>query len=143
MKAIFIGTALGIMGEIAGYLGYFIVSVIAFVFSFMFFAWITISTIMRARREQSQQNLTSRELALLRAEPVQTYSQGDTVYEKLRPKLEKESFGKIVAIDVSKGDVAGVGDTVEEAYENARSNRPEVVQFHFRRVGNSFVDSFG
>ncbi|MGQ9469660.1 MAG: DUF5678 domain-containing protein [Nitrososphaerales archaeon] len=57
---------------------------------------------------------------------------GERVYELNKEALEREYMGKIVAL-CEKG-VAGVGDTLEEVYKEARRKYPKEV-FYFRRVG--------
>lgn len=59
---------------------------------------------------------------------------GEKVYEENRVKLEKSYLGKIIAIEVESREVAGVGETVEEAYSTAKKRHPQS-QFYFRRVG--------
>ena len=67
-------------------------------------------------------------------------NRGDAVYEKLLPTLEEKYYDMIVAIDTENEKVVGVGETIEEAYEHAKSERPEKKQFYFRRVGSSYVE---
>ena len=43
---------------------------------------------------------------------------GEEVYEKNKQKLERAYLGKIVAIEVESGDVAGIGENLDEAYEH-------------------------
>ena len=65
---------------------------------------------------------------------VDIASRGEGVYRKLRRELEKNYIGKVVAIDIEKEEIAGIGDDVNEAYKAASKkcpNRP----FYFRKVG--------
>lgn len=57
---------------------------------------------------------------------------GEKVYELNKDILEKDYMGKVVAL-CEKG-VAGIGDTLEEAYKKAREKHPKEA-FYFRRVG--------
>lgn len=54
-------------------------------------------------------------------------------YEKLKPILEPELKGKIVAIEVDSGDYF-IGDSVIEALQKAREVYPDKL-FHFMRIG--------
>jgi uncharacterized protein YuzE len=65
-------------------------------------------------------------------------SKADTVYLKFKDSLEKEHFGKIVAIDIDSEKVVGIGSSVLEAYEEARK-RSSKKQFSFRRIGFDFL----
>jgi hypothetical protein len=56
------------------------------------------------------------------------------VYRKLRSELEKGYMGKVVAIDIEKGAIAGIGDDINEAYRSARKKYPNGA-FYFRKVG--------
>ena len=62
----------------------------------------------------------------------------DYVYELFKEELEKEHFGKIVAIDTELKKIVGIGDTVLEAYRQAKKNTGKD-QFDFRRVGYSYI----
>jgi len=57
---------------------------------------------------------------------------GERVYELNKGVLERDHMDKIVAL--SEKGVAGIGDSLEEAYEKAREKHPEGL-FYFRRVG--------
>lgn len=59
---------------------------------------------------------------------------GEEVYEENREKLEKAYLGKIVAIEIESRDVAGIGASLDEAYEEAVKKYPQK-QFYFRKVG--------
>ena len=67
-------------------------------------------------------------------------SRGDRIYERLLPSL-KGLEGKTVAIDLDQKDVAGVGDSVTEAYRKACEKRPDKKQFYFRVVGQNYLAS--
>jgi len=66
---------------------------------------------------------------------------GEEIYEKNRERLEKAYLGKIVAIEIDSGTVAGVGDTLDEAYEKASKKRPGK-KFYFRKVGPCAATSY-
>ena len=59
---------------------------------------------------------------------------GEEVYEENREEWERRYLGKIVAIEVESRRLAGIGDTLEEAYEEAVKRFPGK-KFYFRRVG--------
>jgi len=59
---------------------------------------------------------------------------GEEVYEKNKQKLERAYLGKIVAIEVESGDVAGIGENLDEAYEQALKKYPSK-KFYFRKIG--------
>jgi hypothetical protein len=59
---------------------------------------------------------------------------GEEVYEKSKQKLEKTHLGKIVAIEIESGDVAGIGSNLDEAYEQALKRYPSK-KFYFRKIG--------
>ena len=65
-------------------------------------------------------------------------TKADLVYEKFREELEKEHFGKIVAIDIDSETVVGIGDTVLEAYHKAREKSPKT-KFSYKRIGYTYV----
>ncbi len=87
-----------------------------------------------------EQRRLSRRVAQLEAEltpkPLKTH--GEEVYEKLRIELGAELSGKIIAIDTEERKVVGKGDTLIEAYNDARS-KSDKKQFYFRRVGKSYL----
>jgi hypothetical protein len=59
---------------------------------------------------------------------------GEAIYsERLKAKLEKKYFGKMVAIDPDTGDYF-IGDTTLEAVKKGRKKHPGTV-FHSIRVG--------
>jgi len=59
---------------------------------------------------------------------------GEEIYEENKADLEKSYLGKIIAIEVESREVAGVGESVEEAYATAVKRHPKS-PFYFRRVG--------
>jgi hypothetical protein len=65
-------------------------------------------------------------------------TRADLIYEKYRRKLESENFGKFVAIDVNSAKIVGIGDTIIEAYQEARKNSSKET-FAYRRVGFAYV----
>jgi peptide subunit release factor RF-3 len=59
---------------------------------------------------------------------------GEKVYYQNRAKLEKAYPGKIVAIETESGSIAGIGTTLDEAYDKALKKYPRR-KFYFRKVG--------
>lgn len=59
---------------------------------------------------------------------------GEEVYEHNKEELEKTYLGKIVAIEIESGTIAGIGRTLDEAYEKAVKKHPSE-KFYFRKVG--------
>lgn len=59
---------------------------------------------------------------------------GEEIYEENREKLEKTYLGKIVAIEIESGTVAGIAESLDEAYEEALKKHPNK-RFYFRKVG--------
>jgi hypothetical protein len=59
---------------------------------------------------------------------------GEEIYQKKRNEWETLYPGKIVAIDVQDGEIAGIGIDLDEVYEKAVKKRPKSV-FYFRKVG--------
>ena len=59
---------------------------------------------------------------------------GEEIYDENKKKLEKAFLGKIVAIEIESRDVAGIGESLDEAYEKAVKKYPKK-QFYFRKVG--------
>jgi len=66
---------------------------------------------------------------------------GEEVYEENREKLEKSYPGRIVAIEIASGTVAGIGASLDEAYEEAVKKYPQK-QFYFRKVGPCAATSY-
>lgn len=61
---------------------------------------------------------------------------GEEIYKENRSDLEKSYLGKIIAIEIEAREVAGIGETVEEAYSTAVKRHPQS-HFYFRRVGEN------
>jgi hypothetical protein len=59
---------------------------------------------------------------------------GEEIYEENRERLEKAYLGKIIAIEIESGTVAGIGENLDEAYEEALKKYPNK-KFYFRKVG--------
>lgn len=59
---------------------------------------------------------------------------GEEVYEEEKDRLEKAYMGKIVAIEIESRAVAGIGESLDEAYEEALKKYPDK-KFYFRKVG--------
>lgn len=59
---------------------------------------------------------------------------GEDVYNENRAEWEKAYLGKVIAIEVESGALAGVGESLDEAYENALKKYP-TKQFYFRKAG--------
>lgn len=67
---------------------------------------------------------------------------GTEIYEKsIRPKVEDDNKGKIVAIDVDSGDFE-LGETTLEAAERLYARRPDA-QIWSERIGYPAVYRFG
>lgn len=65
---------------------------------------------------------------------------GETVYQQLKNSLEKKYKNKFVALDIKQKTVAGVGNTIDEAYEDAIS-KGDNTKFYFRKVGQQIPES--
>ena len=65
-------------------------------------------------------------------------TKADLVYMKYKDQLEKDHFGAIVAIDTDLGVIAGIGDTILEAYEQAKEKSVRN-KFSYKRVGYGSV----
>lgn len=59
---------------------------------------------------------------------------GEEIYEQNKEKLEKAYLGKIIAIETQSGTIAGIGESLDEAYEKALEKYPGK-KFYFRKVG--------
>jgi len=59
---------------------------------------------------------------------------GEEIYNENKEKLEKAFLGKIVAIEIESGTIAGIGTSLDEAYEKALKKYPGK-RFYFRKVG--------
>ena len=58
----------------------------------------------------------------------------DEIYAANKAQLEKECFGKIVAIDNDGHNIVGIGDTVLDAYNDAK-NKSKQTKFSYKRIG--------
>ena len=68
---------------------------------------------------------------------------GKEIYERdIRPRVEPDHIGKYVAIDVDSGCWA-LGESIEEALERIREQRPEAVDALMLRVGYEAVVGLG
>jgi len=70
--------------------------------------------------------------------PQRVFTKADIIYEKYRDKLERNYFGKIVAIDTETKRIVGIGNTILEAYEMARKKTSKN-KFSFKKVGYPYV----
>lgn len=61
-------------------------------------------------------------------------TEADLVYEREKEELERRYFGKIVAIDVDSKAIVGVGDSILEAYREAKKKTSKN-KFAYKRVG--------
>lgn len=66
-------------------------------------------------------------------------TQADYIYNRFKKELERDHRGKIIAIDIDRGCIAGIGDTVDDTYEQAVKETGKE-QFAFKRVGFSYLD---
>lgn len=66
------------------------------------------------------------------------FTKADLVIEFKREELEKDHFGKIVAIDPDSMSIVGIGNSVLEAYREAKEKTGKD-QFDFRRIGYKYV----
>ena len=72
----------------------------------------------------------------------ETASLGDDIYERdIRPHVEPEHIGEVIAIDVVSGDYA-LADSASAAAKRLRERRPEA-QVWLMRVGYETLRSFG
>lgn len=69
-----------------------------------------------------------------------TMTKGEIVYKKLQSKIEKKYTDKVVAIDVDNKKVVGIGNSIEEAYDDAVSNSDKK-RFYFKKVGQKYTSS--
>lgn len=65
-------------------------------------------------------------------------SKADVVYQLFKNELENKYVGKIVAIDVDSEKIVGIGDSILEAYKEAKKHSSKAT-FAYRRVGFSYV----
>ena len=59
---------------------------------------------------------------------------GEEVYQRNKEKWERRYLNKIIAIEVEKGDLAGVGENIDEVCDEALDKYPGS-RFFFRKVG--------
>lgn len=59
---------------------------------------------------------------------------GEQIYEENKEEWEKVYSGRIITIETKLEQLAGVGETVDDAYRDAVKKHPGK-QFYFRRVG--------
>ena len=72
----------------------------------------------------------------------ETASLGDDIYERdIRPHVEPEHIGEVIAIDVDSSDYA-LADSASAAAKRLRERRPEA-QVWLMRVGYETLRSFG
>ena len=68
---------------------------------------------------------------------------GKEIYERdIRPQVETDHYGEVVAIDVDSGGWA-VGEEVLEAVDRLRTQRPEATNILLERVGYRALDNLG
>ena len=68
---------------------------------------------------------------------------GDEIYERdVRGQVETDHHGEIVSIDVDSGSWA-IGDSILEAVDRLRVQRPEAIDVWSLRVGYRAVHKFG
>ena len=71
--------------------------------------------------------------------PAFIQSKADGIYAREQENLESKYMGKIVAIDSKSEKIAGIGDSILEAYEEAKKKSTQK-QFTFRRVGCNYIN---
>jgi hypothetical protein len=59
---------------------------------------------------------------------------GEDIYRENKERLERVYSGKVIAIEVESKAIAGIGETLDEAYEDALNKYPGK-SFYFRKVG--------
>ena len=68
---------------------------------------------------------------------------GREIYERdIRPLVEADHHGEVVAIDVDSGDYA-IGDMVVTAVKRLREKRPDAINVESERVGYPTLRSLG
>ncbi len=68
---------------------------------------------------------------------------GSEIYQRdIRPQVEADHHGDVVAVDVDSGDWA-IGEEVIEAVDRLRAQRPEAINVLLERVGYRALDSLG
>lgn len=66
------------------------------------------------------------------------FTEADYVYALFREDLEEKHFGRIVAIDTESKKIVGIGDTILEAYNQAKEKTGKD-QFDFKKVGHKYI----
>lgn len=73
----------------------------------------------------------------------ETVRLGKDMYERIiRPQVEADHHGEVVAIDVDSG-TWGIGDSARTAAERLRARRPGAINILCERVGYRALRSFG
>ena len=68
---------------------------------------------------------------------------GDEIYERnIRPLVEADHHGEVVAIDVDSGSWA-LGDDVIAATDRLQTQRPDAIEVWLLRVGHRALHHFG
>ena len=96
------------------------------------------------RDAETPANAQGEGVAVLRRRPrEETARLGKEIYERdIRPQVEAEHHGEIVAIDVDSGNWA-VADGEIAALDRLRAMRPSAVNVLCERVGYRALRSFG
>ena len=78
--------------------------------------------------------MTSKIQLLPNINPAEIARKGEEIYEKkLKDKIEKDYFGKIVAIEVDSGEYF-LGDTTIEASNRAKKRFPDKITY-LKKIG--------
>ena len=81
--------------------------------------------------------------APIRRPSEETARLGDEIYERsIRPLVEADHYGEVVAIDVNSGTWA-IGDDVIAATDRLQTQRPDAVDVWLLRVGHRALHHFG
>jgi hypothetical protein len=83
----------------------------------------TIDIIMTRRRRENMTEDFTEEISPHYSKYKVLSEKGQSLYEELRVRLERESFGKIVAIDVESQEYF-LADSIVEAWRNGRRKYP-------------------
>lgn len=78
-------------------------------------------------------NSLESEMTTLRL-PTYVQPVSSDIYDMYKEKLEKEHYGKIIAIDNESKNIAGIGHNILEAYKNAHEKTGKKI-FSFKRIG--------
>ena len=108
-----------------------------------------LTRLFTSRQVPSREELLEKRVKLLEAKvrqlegknisPALLPTKADRIYENERENLESKYMSKIVAIDSKSEKVAGIGDSILEAYKVATKNSTQK-QFTFRRVGCNYIN---